>query len=466
MKSRSIVRRVIVTVLLLELISVLCLAGLVLAHERRERFRGFDVMLRGRADSLLGAVQDAEDAEDNLLIDMTGLELPLEDMYEIRDESGHLVGRSANWAARSVPSEDGFFLMEANGKHYRALRTHAMRSIDLETNGKGIRKKVVIVYGAPTRPLRKAIAGEVRFYAIASLIFLVVTGIVLALFLDRGMAPLHEIAEKAAMVSATSWKFDPSTAVMSTRELGPLARTFQRVLKDLEYSFMQQRRFVSDAAHELKTAVAVVQSSIQVLGMKPRSVEEYQSGLERCHADSVRMEEIVSKMLALARQEREVGIEKASIATDLAVCLGNTEGKLSSVAALGGVTVTVARLDSAMVPITNEDGEILCSNLLLNAIQHSERGSEVAVSVMQQGGWVEMRIEDKGSGIEPEALRFVFERFYRSDPSRTRKTGGTGLGLAICKAIVDRAGGEIRMTSAPGKGTIAIVRLPAMQGAV
>ncbi len=108
------------------------------------------------------------------------------------------------------------------------------------------------------------------------------TGVVLAWFLDRGMAPLREIAEKAAMVSATSWKFDSSVAVMSTKELGPLARTFQRVLKDLEYSFMQQRRFVSDAAHELKTAVAVAPSSIQVLGMKLRSVEEYQSGLERC----------------------------------------------------------------------------------------------------------------------------------------------------------------------------------------
>jgi hypothetical protein len=81
MRSRSIVRRLIVTVLLMELLSVLCLSGVALLHERRERFRAFDVMLRGRADSLLGAVQDAEDARDSLLIDRTGLDLPSEDVY-------------------------------------------------------------------------------------------------------------------------------------------------------------------------------------------------------------------------------------------------------------------------------------------------------------------------------------------------------------------------------------------------
>ncbi len=467
MKSRSIVRRVIIMVLLLELLSVLCLAGVALFHERRERFRAFDVMVRGRADSLLGAVQDAEDAQDNLLIDRTGLDLPSEDVYEIREEGGKPVGQSANWGAGpkagSTPTTDGFFKMEMNDKHYRAIRTHAMRVIDLEMNGNGIRRKVVITYGVPTKPLRKAIASEVRFYALASIIFLSVTGVTMAWFLNRGMSPLREIATKASTVSATSWKFDPSADVMTTKELGPLARTLQTVLKDLEYSFMQQRRFVSDAAHELKTAVAVVQSSIQVLGLKPRSVAEYQSGLDQCHTDSVRMEEIVGKMLTLARQEREAGVEEAASMTDLATCLRHTEQQLSSVAALGGVKILLARIDSAVVPLFEEDCEVLCSNLLLNAIQHSESGSQVSVSVAQQGGWVEMRIEDQGSGIELEALPFVFEPFYRSDPSRNRKTGGTGLGLAICKAIVDRARGEISMTSVLGSGTVAVVRLPAVQ---
>ena len=464
MKPHSIVRRLIITVLLMELLSVLSLAGVALLHERRERFRAFDVMLRGRADSLLGAVQDAEDAHDNLLLDRTGLDLPSEDVYQIRDESGNIVGQSVNWGtgpkAGSMPSADGFFKMEVNDRHYRAIRTHAMRVIDMETNGDGIRRKVVITYGVPTKPLRRTVASEVRFYALASIIFLTVTGVLLAWFLNRGLAPLREIAAKASTVSATSWTFHPSEDVMSTKELGPLASTLQRVLKDLEYSFMRQRRFVSDAAHELKTAVAVVQSSIQVLGMKPRSVEEYQSGLDRCHADSIRMEEIVGKMLTLARQEREADVDEASSGTDLATCLRLTEQQLSSVAALAGVKVLWMQLDSTAVPLPREDCEILCSNLLLNAVQHSEPGSQVSISTVRQGDWVEMRIEDQGNGIAPEALPFVFEPFYRSDPSRNRNTGGTGLGLAICKAIVDRVQGKIGMTSTPGVGTVVVVRLP------
>src|SRR5260370_4194757 len=108
---------------------------------------------------------------------------------------------------------------------------------------------------------------------------------------------------------------------------------------------MQQRRLVSDAAHELKTAVAVVQSSIQVLGLKPRSVEEYQSGLDQCHTDSVRMEEIVGKMLTLARQEREAGVEEAASMSYLTSCIRSTEHHLLSFSVFGDVVFQLSLID-------------------------------------------------------------------------------------------------------------------------
>lgn len=451
----------------MELLSVVCLAGVALLHERRERFHAFDVMLRGRADSVLGAIQDAEDAQDNLLIDKSGLDLPSEDVYEIRYENGNAVGQSGNWGtgprAGSTPAGDGFFKMAINDKHYRAIRKHGMRIIDSLTGGDGIRRTVVITYGIPTRPLNKAIASEVRFYVLATIIFLAVTGMLMAWFLNRGMAPLREIDAKASTVSARSWEFDPSIDVMTTKELGPLAQTLQTVLKELEHSFMQQRRFISDAGHELKTAVAVVQSSIQVLNLKPRTVEEYQLGLGRCYTDSVRMEEIVGKMLTLARAERQVFPDEMLISNDLSMCVREAESQLTSVAALGEVEILLERLDTAMVRLPKEDCGILCANLMLNAIQHSAAGSQVAVSVISQAERVELLIKDQGSGIEPDALPFIFEPFYRSDPSRNRKTGGTGLGLAICKAIVDGAGGEIHLTSTPGLGTVVVIELPVAQ---
>ena len=468
MKSRSIVRRLIITILLLELVSVIALSTVALLHERRERFTAFDVTLRGHADSLLGAIQ--EDQHDNLVIDKTGLNIPPRDVFHVQDETGAIIGQSANWGdgpsfrteehRRDPHSPEGFFSLILNGGHYRAIRTSATRVIDPDEQGGGERHKFTIIYAAPTHHLWHGILEEVAFYTITSLLLLAATGIAMVWLLNRGMAPLRELAAKASTVSATSWTFEPSDEVLTTKELGPLARTLQTVLKDLEYSFTQQRRFVSAAAHELKTAVAVVQSSIQVLALKPRTVEEYQHGLDQCHTDSVRMEEIVGKMLTLARVEREASPHEPTPQTDLAESLRRTADQLASVAEINGVTIQLPHLDAAPVRLSPQDAEVLCSNLLLNSIQHSNPNSQITATVTKQETSIELKIEDQGKGIAPEALPYVFERFYRSDPSRNRQTGGTGLGLAICKAIVESAQGQITMTSTPGIGTTARVTLP------
>src|ERR1700743_2930938 len=107
MKTHSIARRLIATVLLVELVSALCVTGLAWIYERHIHFRAFDILLRGRADSLLGSVQDAEDPEDNVMLDKSDLNVPSEDIYEVRDEKGRLLGRSPNWdggAAQTLSS--------------------------------------------------------------------------------------------------------------------------------------------------------------------------------------------------------------------------------------------------------------------------------------------------------------------------------------------------------------------------
>jgi signal transduction histidine kinase len=104
--------------------------------------------------------------------------------------------------------------------------------------------------------------------------------------------------------------------------------------------------------------------------------------------------------------------------------------------------------------------ELLCSNLLMNALQHSEAADVVRVIGRSAGGWLELVVADEGSGIEKEFLPYVFDRFYRNDSSRSRRTGGTGLGLAICRAITIKAKGTIEIRSKPGSGTTVVVRLP------
>lgn len=472
---KSIAFRLVAAVLAVELFSSLAVIFLSLGYERHTHFISFEIMLHGRADSLLVAVEDSEDPQANVIFDQTGLHLPPDDVYEVRDQAGRLLGRSANWpgapqAVWSDPS-DGFVRLIVNQRHYRILRIHRSRFVDAAEPGGGKLRPVTILYGAPTEHVWRAIRGAVEFYAAGSLLLLIVTGPLIAWLLHRGLLPLRQLAALASQVSVDSWQFTPPPSAGDTPELAPLTHALESVLQRLERSFQQQSAFVSDAAHELKTAVAVVKSSLQLLGMKRRTAQEYKTGLERCLADCQRMEEIVAGMLTLAREEAGAPRQDAAPpSADLALCLRQVVAQLQTVALIRGVEVAVTAPDfaeesaeispSLSVPITPEDCTLFLSNLLLNALQHSPSGSRVEARLTPSAQTVQLEIEDHGEGIDPVALPRVFDRFYRGDPSRTRSTGGTGLGLSICKAVVEMAGGSIAIASQLDQGTTVTIRLP------
>ena len=464
-RRRSIAFRLIAAVLLVELASAALVVLVALGYERHIHFRSFDIMLRGRADSVLGAVQDAEDVGDNVMLDLADLHVPGEDVYEVWDGRGHLLGRSANWpgsAAVKVPVQNGFFRSQINHHNYRLLRLSGTRIVDPGEVRGGHLRFVTILYGSPTEHVWRSIYGAVEFYAGGMLLLILITGPLIAWVLHRGLAPLRELATLAGNVNADSWNFSPPASAHETSELAPLTDALQSVLQRLERSFNQQRTFVSDAAHELKTAVAVIKSSLQLTGMKPRIPEEYQAGNQRALADTERIENLVARMLTLARVESSTTSISGQIGGNLNTCISNTTSELETVAAVRQVRVVVHPLppDLCNVPLSAEDCSLVFSNLLLNAIQHSPADSQVDIRTTVSDAWVEVAIDDRGEGIDPADLPHVFERFYRGDPSRARETGGTGLGLAICKAAVEKARGTISLTSEPGKGTTATVRLP------
>lgn len=470
MKSYSITRRVVTVVLLVELLSALCVTGMALLYERHAHFRSFDIMLRGRADSVLGAVQDAEDTGDNVTLASSGLDLPSEDVYEVRDGDNRLLGRSRNWDGPSQKlfdkAREGFVTMTARGTRYRCVRVQGLRIVDPEESGSGVPRHVIIIYGSPTRRVWQAVMGAVEFFAIANLLVLVVTGIAMTWLLHRSMAPIRQLAAEASGVSVLSWNFHPPEQARSVQELAPLVTTLETLLQRLERSFLQQRQFVSDAAHELKTAVTVVKSSLQLLNLKPRSAVEYQVGLERCETDCIRLEELVGDMLMLARlEDAQLDSPKESLTqTDIVKCVRDTMEQFRPVAALRSVPVFLSAPPCLCLPLTSSECTLLCSNILMNALQHSGSGSAVTITLADEdSGFAACSIEDCGDGIDAADLPHVFERFYRGDPSRARGTGGTGLGLAICRAIVEKAHGEITIASEPGQGTKVVFRIPLAQ---
>jgi signal transduction histidine kinase len=464
MKTHSLSRQLICGVLLAELLCAALFSAAAIGHEMHGRRRAFDVMLHGFADSLLGAVRDAEDPEDNVIVDPTELALPPQDVYEVLSPSGRVLGHSpgssaALLAALSAPHPPGYFNFTFNREHYRALRFNGMRVIDREENG-GVRCPVTVLYAGPTRFLWHGVVDAVQFYVLASAVLLAVTGIALVWFLRRRLSPLQELAAIAGRVSTRSWQFVPPASVLRTTELAPIALSMEELLKGLQLAFERQRQLTGDAAHELKTSIAVLKSSLQLLSMVPRTAEQYEAGLEGLLLDSARMEELVSRMLTLARLE-EAPVQ-LSESCDLQSVVRHVAERLRPLAELKQVVLEVSVEGPCTVAMPAGDADLLCSSLLVNALQHSSPNQRVSVLVQALNGVTEMRVADQGDGIPASALPHVFERFFRADRSRSRSSGGAGLGLSICKAIVERSNGTIHIQSAVGTGTKVTVTLPAL----
>src|SRR6201999_13201 len=261
---------------------------------------------------------------------------PGEDIYEVQDAGGRILGHSANWAGPStdlLTAKTGKMLrVSVRGKHYRVLRLEGLRIVDPGDKGGGIPRRVTIFYGAPVDHVWGEIWEAVGFYAITSLSLLAISGLLIFWVLNRGLAPLRELAAEASGVSVDSWDFVPPPRARMIKELAPLTGALETGLTPLEHLFLQQRRLVSDAAHELKTAVAVLKSSLQLLTLKQRTAIEYERGIERSQLDCQRMEETVAKMLTLARVEANSA--PATAATDLTEVLRQVSQQFESMAEL------------------------------------------------------------------------------------------------------------------------------------
>jgi signal transduction histidine kinase len=458
-KPYSLTRRLITTTLLVELLAAVAISGAAMLYERHARFRSFDIMLRGRADSLMGAVQDADDTGDNVMLDGTEAKLPREDIYQAEQTGVKVLGHSRNWTGMPEGKPGAFFSISSGGQHYRALKIAGLRIVDPGEKGGGTPRPVTIFYGAPIDRVWAEIWETVAFYSATSLGLLAISGVLIFYLLSRGLSPLRELATEAEGVSVDSWNFAPPPKARVIRELAPLTAALETVLARLEHSFVQQRQFIGDAAHELKTAVAVLKSSLQLLTLRQRTALEYERGLERCLLDSERIEETVAKMLTLARIEASAAPAAATIA-DMEGCVRQAARQFESMAELKRQQILIISQGPVMVEAEAEQLQLLCGNLLLNALQHSPAESSIRAIIKQNATHSELAIEDDGEGIAAQDLPHIFDRFYRSDRSRSRRTGGTGLGLAISKAIVSRWQGTIDITSSVGIGTRVVVELP------
>ena len=218
-------------------------------------------------------------------------------------------------------------------------------------------------------------------------------------------------------------------------------------------------QFVANVSHELRTPLTGLRGLLEALddpGMEPAVHQDF---VRRATSETLRLEALVTDILFLSELESASAPPPGS-RTDLsAVALATADG-LRETAAEHGARVGVAAPAPAWVPLTDRMGQVLVRNRVENAIKFAGAGASTRATVRAEAGEVVLTVSDDGAGIPERHLPHVFERFYRADPSRSKRLGGTGLGLSIVKHIAERFGGEAVAASREGFGTTITVTIP------
>jgi len=465
----SIKARLIATVVLSQ---VLLATGLILVgifYTKRGLRQAFDAALHGRAMSVAALVRYPEDNQSGLIFDKslvpTSLDSEHPDLWEVGLSDGSVFDHSSNWPAGLAMKPDGrsYWNFVWDGRPYRALLLRDVPILDQEQPKPISSPTLTLVYAATTSEMQAQLRIAGMSIAAASLFLLAATVLLAVVGIRRGLAPLQDLAARAAAVSTRNWEFQPSDAAIQTAELIPLTSAMQTMLAGLHRSFAQQREFLGNAAHELKTPVAILKSTLQSLLQKPRTSGEYQAGLQQALEDMDRLERLLQWMLRLTRAEQWAA---GALRRDLQLvevsntCIEAME-RLRPLADSRHINVELSTDGAICLRADPEDLALIWVNLLENAIRHSPEGGKIDVTLNHDHRPCALVcFEDRGSGIAASELPHVFERFHRGDPSRSRETGGFGLGLAIAKALAEAYGGTIRATSTVGQGTRMTVELP------
>jgi signal transduction histidine kinase len=232
----------------------------------------------------------------------------------------------------------------------------------------------------------------------------------------------------------------------------------------IERSIEYMRRFMADAAHELRTPITILRTRAEVALQQPREAANYVSALRAVEAEARRLGGIVDSLLVLARADAgEQQIDTARIfLDDIAV---DAAGAAQIVARQKNVEVTVDQFEEA--PIQGDPTLVrqLLMIVLDNAVKFTDAGGQVHIRVSMREGVPTFSVEDTGIGIKQEELSRVFQRFFRGETARSR-TDGAGLGLSIASWIAREHGADISLSSEPGKGTNVVVTFPRVTTAV
>jgi heavy metal sensor kinase len=278
----------------------------------------------------------------------------------------------------------------------------------------------------------------------------------------KALKPMEKLQRQTSQITAERLH-DRLPVDNSRDELGRLAQTINAMIARLEHSFGEIRRFTADASHELRTPLTVIRSEAERALREALTVPEHQALLESILEECERLTHLTEQLLTLARED-VVGSGKLHQPLDLAKVVESVAENMRPLAEAKALDLCLE--GKGPLRTLGDEARLrqVFYNVLDNAIKYTPEGGQIEVRLAREDGWVLASVRDTGEGISPEHLPRVFDRFYRVDRARSRAAGGTGLGLSIAQSITAAHGGRIELASAPGRGTVCTVRLPAGSG--
>ncbi|PKG22402.1 sensor histidine kinase [Niallia nealsonii] len=281
----------------------------------------------------------------------------------------------------------------------------------------------------------------------ASIIIIIPTYFAGRLLSNLLLSPIQSMIKTMEEIQSSGDFKQLSFDLRKKDELYQLGETFNKMIILLKKQFERQQQFVSDASHELKTPLTVIESYANMLKRWGKKREDIlDEAVEAIHSESIRMKEMTNQMLELASGNGQMNLELETI--DLAAIATETAKKME-IAHQRSIIVNGA-LDDAFIKGDKQKIKQLLFILLDNAIKYSSNSITIKITKSDN---IRCEIIDNGTGIAKEDLEHIFERFYRVDKARSRESGGSGLGLAIAQKIVRAHNGEIQVESMVGEGT-------------
>lgn len=291
---------------------------------------------------------------------------------------------------------------------------------------------------------------------ITAILFSILGGMIIS---RRLLTPIHDLTNTMKKVEEKG--LQERVKVYETKdELSALATVFNTMMDKLEHSFRQQKQFVEDASHELRTPIAIVEGHLSLLlrwGKNDPKV--LQDSLAASLQETKRLKRLVQDLLAVSQAEVPLAAFESENISPVPI-IEQTIQNMALIHADVDFVTELAALQRVQIAITANHLEQILLILLDNGIKYSTIDKRIDILGYLNAQYACIAIKDYGMGIPASDLPHIFDRFYRVDKARSRKQGGSGLGLAIAKRLVQKYQGVIKVQSEVGVGTTIIMQLP------